>query len=73
MEIVLASHNKKKIAELESFLSDMLGGEKILTAGEVGVPISRRTALRSRKMHLSRLVPFGKAAGLRSLTIRGFA
>ena len=38
MEIVLASHNKKKIAELESFLSDMLGGEKILTAGEVGVP-----------------------------------
>ncbi len=38
MEIVLASHNKKKIRELESSLSDMLGGEKILTAGEVGIP-----------------------------------
>ncbi len=38
MEIVLASHNKKKICELESFLSDMLGGKKILTAGDVGVP-----------------------------------
>ena len=37
MEIVLASHNKKKIKELESSLSDMLGGEKILTAGEVGI------------------------------------
>ena len=37
MEIVLASHNKKKIKELDTFLSDMLGGNKILTAGEVGI------------------------------------
>lgn len=37
MEIVLASHNKKKIKELEAELSDMLGGEKILTASEVGI------------------------------------
>ena len=37
METVLASHNKKKIKELESFLSDMLGGKRVLTAGEVGV------------------------------------
>lgn len=37
MEIVLASHNKKKINELEAELSDMLGGKKILTASEVGI------------------------------------
>ena len=37
MEIVLASHNKKKIKELDVFLSDMLGGNRILTAGEVGI------------------------------------
>ena len=37
MKIVLATHNKNKIKEIENVLSDMLGGVKILTASEIGI------------------------------------
>ena len=37
MEIVLATHNKNKVFEMQNFLSEILGGEKILTATDVGI------------------------------------
>lgn len=37
MDIVLASHNKNKIKEIEAVLSDMLGEQRVMTLTEAGV------------------------------------
>lgn len=37
MDIVLASHNKNKIKEIEAVLSDMLGEQRVMTLTEAGI------------------------------------
>ena len=37
MDIVIATHNKKKVVEIKNILSEMLGSDEIYTASEAGI------------------------------------